>query len=345
MRVTRLSYDRVFHHHGPTNGHGGTAVTIGNFDGVHLGHQAMLAHLRQVAQERGLHTTVLTFEPHPREYFSTIAQQPQTAPARILTLRDKLQYLQQLHIDQCALLRFDQRVANLSAEQFIETLLVRHLGLRFLLVGDDFRFGAQRRGDLNMLQQAGKHWGFEVQHMPSVTTDGQRVSSSLIRDALANGHFDKASQLTGHPYRVSGHVVHGRKLGRELGFCTLNLRFRHDKPACSGIFVVKVHGLLGDRPLKGVANMGVRPSLDANDVNGGQVLLETHVLDWPTHFGQDHAYGKLIGVELLHKLHEERRYDSLTDLVTGIEQDCNDARAFFLANHANTLRQTTRDRI
>lgn len=323
----------------------GCALTIGNFDGVHLGHQAMLAQLRQASQERQLCPAVMTFEPHPRDYFAAAAAKPAVAPTRILNLRDKLACLSAAGMEVCALLRFNQGTASLSAEQFIEALLVRQLRVKYLLVGDDFRFGAQRRGDFSLLAQAGVQWGFEVRQMPSIQLQGQRVSSSLIRQALQDGDIAQANALMGKPYNLSGHVIHGRKLGRELGFRTLNLRFTHGKPACSGIFVVQVHGLAEGRALQGVANLGVRPSLDANDVNGGRVLLETHILDWPAHFGADYAYGKMIRVELLHKLHDELRYESLEALITGIEKDCQDARAFFMAHPAQTRRQTTRDRI
>jgi riboflavin kinase/FMN adenylyltransferase len=346
MFVRRLALTPTAPWH-PPKGLGSTqsALTIGNFDGVHLGHQAILDHLRKIGQARGLCTAAMTFEPHPRDYFALATSQPDTAPARILTLRDKLSRLQSAGLDMCALLRFNKATATLTAEQFIEDLLVKQLRVKYLLVGDDFRFGAQRRGDFSMLVQAGAHWGFEVEQVQSVEVRGQRVSSSLVRQALQNSDLAEAGALMGQPYSVSGHVIHGRKLGRELGFRTLNLRFAHNKPACSGIFVVQVHGLVEGHALQGVANFGVRPSLDPSDVNGGRVLLETHVLDWPAHFGANHAYGKIISVDLLQKLHDELRYDSLDALIKGIEKDCLDARAFFLAHPAQTRRQTTRDRI
>jgi riboflavin kinase/FMN adenylyltransferase len=180
--------------------------------------------------------------------------------------------------------------------------------------------------------------------MNSYEVHGLRVSSSAVREALAEGRMADAQQLLGHPYRISGHVVHGRKLGQELGFSTLNLRFAHWKPAASGIFVVLVHGLSED-PVPGVANLGVRPSLDPTDVNGGRVLLETHCLDWPAAWGQAYGYGKIIRVELLHKLHDELRYDGLEALERGIALDRDAARAYFASTHAQTHRQTTRDRI
>ena len=224
------------------------------------------------------------------------------------------------------------------------SMLVQGLGVRYVLVGDDFRFGAKRAGDYGMLDAAGDALGFDVARMNSYEVHGLRVSSSAVREALGGGRMDDVARLLGHPYCISGHVVHGRKLGRELGFRTLNLRFAHWKPAASGIFAVLVHGLT-DGPLQGVANLGVRPSLDPNDVNGGRVLLETHCLDWPVGLAGGEAYGKIVRVELLHKLHDELRYDGLDALKRGIAKDCDDARVFFASLHGQTHRQVTRDRI
>ena len=286
------------------------ALTIGNFDGVHRGHQAMLALLRGEAQQRGVPSCVLTFEPHPRDYFAAVTHNPDLAPARVGTLRDKLTDLAHCGVDQTVMLPFDARLAALTPQAFIDTVLLRGLGARYVLVGDDFRFGAKRSGDYAMLDRAGETQGFDVARMNSYEVHGLRVSSSEVRDALGQGRMDDAARLLGRAYRITGHVVHGRKLGRELGFKTLNLRFAHWKPAASGIFVVLVHGLQAT-PLAGVANLGIRPSLDPNDVNGGRVLLETHCLDWPDALGPEGAYGKIIRVELLHKLHDELKYDGL----------------------------------
>ena len=350
------------------------ALTIGNFDGVHRGHQAMLALLRAEARQRGLPGCVLTFEPHPRDYFAGVAKKPELAPARIGTLRDKLAQLAAAGVDQTVVLPFDGRLAAQTPEQFIDGVLVQGLGARYVLVGDDFRFGAKRAGDYAMLDAAGDARGFDVARMNSYEISdpharlrpaappggapalgrpgsgpGLRVSSSAVREALAEGRMADVQALLGHPYSISGHVVHGRKLGRALGasrpggrdgFHTLNLRFKHWKPAANGIFAVLVHGL-ADAPLAGVANLGVRPSLDANDVNAGRVLPETHCLDWPAALGDEGAYGKIVRVELMHKLHDELRYTSLEALTAGIAKDREGARAFF----ASTQRQTTRDRI
>ena len=306
------------------------ALTIGNFDGVHAGHQAMLALLRAEAQRRRVPSCVLTFEPHPRDYFAKSLQQAGHAPARVGTLRDKLEGLAQCGVDQTIVLPFNARLAAQPPESFIRTVLVQGLGVRYVLVGDDFRFGAKRAGDYAMLDAAGSAQGFDVARMNSYEVHGLRVSSSAVRQALAAGDMAQAAKLLGRPYAISGHIVHGRKLGRELGFRTLNMRFAHWKPAASGIFVVLVHGLAA-QALPGVANLGVRPSLDPDDVNGGRVLLETHCLNWPASLGAEGAYGKIARVELLHKLHDELKYEGLDALTRGIHQDCDDARAWLAA--------------
>jgi riboflavin kinase/FMN adenylyltransferase len=320
------------------------ALTIGNFDGVHRGHQAMLALLKNEAQHRGVPSCVMSFEPHPRDYFAAVARKPELAPARVATLRDKLTELARCGIDQCVVLPFNAHLASQPPEAFIQDVLVKGLGVRYVLVGDDFRFGAKRAGDYALLDASGERLGFDVARMNSYEVSNTRVSSSAVREALAQGQMGRVASLLGRPYSISGHVVHGRKLGRDIGFRTLNLRFSHWKPAASGIFAVQVHGL-SDAPLAGVANLGIRPSLDPGDVNAGRVLLETYCLGWPASLGQEGAYGKIIRVELLHKLHDELKYDGLEALQAGIAKDCEDARAYFSSMHAGTSRQTTRDRI
>ncbi|QNP61105.1 bifunctional riboflavin kinase/FAD synthetase [Paenacidovorax monticola] len=341
---------RGFHHPGVAPA---CALTIGNFDGVHRGHQAMLALLINEARHRGVESCVMTFEPHPRDYFAAVARKPELAPARIATLRDKLTELERCGVQQTVVLPFDARLSSLSPQAFIDEVLVAGLGARYVLVGDDFRFGAKRAGDYALLDAAGQAQGFDVARMNSYEVHGLRVSSSAVREALGRGDMEAVARLLGRPYSISGHVVHGRKLGRELGasapgagngFRTLNLRFAHWKPAASGIFAVQVHGL-HDTPLPGVANLGIRPSIDPDDVNGGRVLLETHCLEWPAHLGSEGAYGKIIRVELLHKLHDELKYDGLDALTAGIARDRDEARAYFASTHAETRRQTTRDRI
>jgi riboflavin kinase/FMN adenylyltransferase len=290
----------------------------------------MLALLRAEAQRRRIPSCVLTFEPHPRDYFAKSLQQAGHAPARVGTLRDKLEGLAQCGVDQTIVLPFNASLAAQPPDSFIHTVLVQGLGVRYVLVGDDFRFGAKRAGDYAMLDAAGSAQGFDVARMNSYEVHGLRVSSSAVRQALAAGDMAQAAKLLGRPYAISGHIVHGRKLGRELGFRTLNMRFAHWKPAASGIFVVLVHGLAA-QPLPGVANLGVRPSIDPDDVNGGRVLLETHCLDWPASLGAEGAYGKIARVELLHKLHDELKYEGLDALTRGIHQDCDDARAWLAA--------------
>jgi riboflavin kinase / FMN adenylyltransferase len=343
---------RIFRHPRHPELAASCALTIGNFDGVHRGHQAMLALLVSEAAHRGLAPTVMTFEPNPRDYFAVLAKKPEAAPARIATLRDKLGELQRCGVEQAIVLRFDAAFAGQSPDAFIDKVLVEGLGTRYVLVGDDFRFGAKRAGDYAMLDAAGTARGFDVARMMSYEVHGQRVSSSAVRAALAAGDMKQAESLLGRPYRISGHVIHGAKLGRVLGesergradgFRTLNLRFRHPHPAASGIFVVRVHGL-GATPLAGVASRGRRPSVD----DSGRVLLETHVLDWPASLGSEGGYGKLVGVELLTKLRDEARFDSLAALAAAIGRDRDDARAWLAAearSHAATGRQTTRDRI
>ena len=307
------------------------ALTIGNFDGVHRGHQAMLALLQNEARHRNVTSCVMTFEPHPRDYFANVYKQPDLAPARIATLRDKLNELAACGVQQCIVLPFNEKFAAQSPNDFINNVLVQGLGVKYVLVGDDFRFGAKRMGDYAMLDAAGTQLGFDVARMNSYEVRGLRVSSSAVREALARGAMDEVAQLLGRSYAISGHVVHGRKLGRELQCPTLNLRFAHWKPAASGIFVVRVHGL-HETPLQGVANLGIRPSLDPNDINGGRVLLETHCLDWPASLGTEGGYSKIIRVELLHKLHDELAYDGMDALKQGIHKDCEDARTWFAAH-------------
>lgn len=313
-------------HRGFQLGVPGCALTIGNFDGVHRGHQAMLALLTNEARHRGLPACVMTFEPHPRDHFARKAGKPELAPARVATLRDKLAELERCGVDHALVLRFDDRFASLTPQAFIDDVLVRGLKARYVLVGDDFNFGARRAGNYAMLDAAGAAQGFDVARMMSYEVHGLRVSSSAVREALAAGDMRRAEALLGRPYSISGHVLHGRKLGRELGFRTLNLRFAHARPAASGIFAVRLHGLAA-QPLDGVASLGVRPTVE----DAGRVLLEVHLLDWPSELGSEGGYGRLVRVDLLHRLHEERKYDSLEVLRTAIAHDTAEARAWLAA--------------
>ena len=297
------------------------ALTIGNFDGVHLGHQALLARVSDAASRLGVSTAVMTFEPHPREFFAQLTGDPGKAPARIANLRDKLQSLSDAGIDRVIVEHFNAHFAALSPQEFVEKVLVQGLHVKWLIVGEDFRYGARRAGDLAMLIEAGKQYGFEVAALPTVTNEGVRISSSAVRSALAQGDLMHAKQLLGHAYAISGHVLHGRKLGRSIGFPTMNLRVAHKRPALSGVFVVQVQGL-AQQPLPGVASLGVRPTVD----DSGRVLLETHVFDYA-----DQCYGKLICVEFLQKLRDEQKYTDLPALTAAIERDAQQARAYFKA--------------
>lgn len=306
------------------SGQPGCALTIGNFDGVHRGHQAMLALLVNEARHRGVPSCVLTFEPHPRDFFAARAGKPELAPARIATLRDKLAELERCGIDQVVVARFDERLASMPAEAFITDVLQRGLRARYVLVGDDFSFGARRQGNYAMLDAAGAAQGFDVARMMSYEVHGLRVSSSAVREALARGDMARAEALLGRPYAISGRVQHGHKLGRDLGFRTLNLRFGHARPAAMGIFVVRVQGLAG-QALRGVASLGVRPTVE----DAGRVLLEVHCLDWPAELGAEGGYGRRVRVDLLHKLHDELKYPTLDALRAGIARDTAEARAWF----------------
>ncbi|MFM7533892.1 MAG: bifunctional riboflavin kinase/FAD synthetase [Rubrivivax sp.] len=315
---------QVFRGLPPPAARGACALTIGNFDGVHRGHQAMLALLTSEARHRGLPSCVLTFEPHPRDFFARALQRPEVAPARISTLRDSVAELARCGVDRLVILRFDATLAALPPEAFAERILAQGLGARTVLVGDDFRFGAKRAGDYAMLDALGARLGFDVARMMSYEVHGLRVSSSAVREALAAGDLTRAAALLGRPWSLSGRAIHGAKLGRTLGFRTLNLCVRQAKPATTGIFVVRVHGL-ADAPLPAVASLGVRPTVE----EAGRLLLEVHCLQWPEALGLEGGYGRCLQVDLLHRLHEERKYASLEALREGIARDVEDARAWF----------------
>ncbi|WP_288024443.1 bifunctional riboflavin kinase/FAD synthetase [Thauera sp.] len=289
-------------------------LTIGNFDGVHRGHQALLSLLTGKARALGLPAVVLTFEPHPREYFS-----PADAPARLASLREKLLLLQSAGVDRTYICRFDARVASQSAQSFIDDTLVRGLGVRHLFIGDDFRFGARRQGSFAMLQEAGVTHGFGVESMPTLCVDDERVSSSAVRNALLEDDLGHAARLLGRPYSIAGRVSHGDKLGRQLGFPTANIQMKHRRPALTGVYVVSVEGLAEERIL-GVANIGVRPTATAR----GRARLEVHLFEW-----SQNCYGAHIRVHFLHKLRSEQKFDSLDALRTQIALDSEAARQWF----------------
>ena len=296
-----------------------TVLTIGNFDGVHQGHRALLARLRQAAEESGLMPTVLTFEPHPREFFTHAA-----SPARLSTLREKLELIADEGAALCWVCHFNAHFAALSAEQFIERLLVDTLRVKHLIIGDDFRFGAGRRGDFALLRAAGERHGFTVEAMDSVVVDGQRASSSAVRDALAAGQMERAARLLGRSYTIDGRVVHGDKVGRQLGFATANIRIKHDRPPLLGVFAVEAtiaKGLThGTTTLKGVANLGFRPS--ANTLR--RALLEVHLFD----FSGD-LYGAHLNVRFVHKIRSEMKFPSFDALKAQIARDVESAQDYF----------------
>ena len=292
---------------------GPTALAIGNFDGVHRGHAALLNRLVDAAHGAGLPATILTFEPHPREFFA-----PASAPARLTTLREKLELLSDAGVAQVMVCRFNADFAALSAQQFVDGVLLNGLRTRHLIIGDDFRFGKGRAGDFAMLQAAGERSGFTVEAMGSVTLDGGRVSSSSVRQALAAGDMEQAAALLGRPYVIDGSVRHGEKVGRQLGFATANIRIKHNPLPMSGVFAVEVSGIDGQL-LPGVANLGIRPT-----VGGIRPILEVHLFD----FDRD-IYGAHLSVRFVHKLRNEQRFPNLDALKAQIALDAVAARAFF----------------
>lgn len=296
-------------------------LTIGNFDGVHLGHQALLGRLRDQARGCGLPAVVLTFEPHPREYFA-----PAEAPARLASLREKLLLLEAAGVDRVHVCRFNRTLASLTADQFIEQLLVRGLGVRHLFIGDDFRFGRQRQGDFALLRQAGESFGFRVDAMPTLDVAGERVSSSALRAALAEGDMVHAARLLGRPYSIAGRVMHGDKIGRGIGFPTANIQLKHRRPALCGIYAVSVEGA-GPRPRMGAASIGVRPTVS----DAGRATLEVHLPD----FDGD-LYTAHLRVNFLHKLRDEAKFDSLAALTAQIRRDVDATRAWFAAHPIRT---------
>jgi len=297
--------------HGSSQTSGGRcALTIGNFDGVHRGHRALIDRVTAKADELRLSSCVLIFEPHPREFFSGAA-----APARLTRLRDKLELMAQAGVKRVHVARFDARFAALSAERFVDEVLVRRLRAGWLLVGRDFRYGERRSGDFASLADSAKRHGFDLESMPDVTFEGERVSSSAVRAALARGDLQAAERLLGHPYTISGRVAHGAKLGRDLGFPTANIVLRRPAPL-SGIYVVEA-GEFG----RGVASLGTRPTVNPVAIP----LLEVHLFDC-----ERELYGEHLRVRFLEKLRDEEKYDGLDALRQAIASDARRAREYFL---------------
>lgn len=322
------------------------ALAVGNFDGVHIGHQAILARVRAEAQARGLSPALLTFEPHPRELFT-----PEAAPTRLSTLREKLQLLSEAGIERVHVQRFSRAFAALTPQQFVQQLLLQSLRVRWLMVGEDFRFGAGRAGDVALLESLGREHGFVVERMPAVlaplqgsaaaasaaagaaaaaspstAAEAQRVSSSAVRAALAAGDLPQARRLLGRDYVVSGRVVHGDKLGRELGFATANVQMKHNRPPLAGIYAVRMLGVPGGDAKAGwpgVASLGVRPTVKTN----GHPVLEVHLFDF-----KGNLYDLHVKVQFLHKIRDEAKYPDLAALTAQIARDCEQARAW-LARH------------
>jgi riboflavin kinase/FMN adenylyltransferase len=291
----------------------GCAATIGNFDGVHLGHQAVLGQLAERAVDLGLPTTAIIFEPQPQEYFA-----PDQAPPRLTRFREKWMALRRYSIDRVLCLRFERALAELEADEFVKRVLVDGLGVRYLVVGDDFRFGKGRGGDFDYLVKAGRREGFQVVHMHSFEQDGSRVSSTRIREALRAGNLSAAEQMLGRNYRMLGRIAHGDKRGRTIGFPTANLFLHRHSTPVQGVFAVEMYGL-DKEPLPGVANVGTRPTVD-----GTRSLLEVHLFD----FSGD-IYGRHVAVDFVHKIRDEKRFDSFPELKAQIEQDAQQARDFF----------------
>jgi riboflavin kinase/FMN adenylyltransferase len=275
----------------------------------------MLQRLLAGARTRGLQTCVLTFEPHPREFFAA-----QAAPTRLTSLREKLELLAAHGVARTHVQRFDRAFASLAPEAFAEQVLAKRLKAQWLLIGEDFRFGAKRAGDVPLLKELGRRHGYQVEILPVVARAGARVSSSAVRAALAAGDLARAEELLGRPYSISGRVVHGRKLGRELGFATANVQLKHNRPPLSGIYAVRVHGV-GPSSRPAVASLGVRPTITAS----GRAVLEVHLFD----FSAD-LYGAHMRVEFLHKIRDEEKYSDLAALKAQIERDCEAARALLL---------------
>ncbi len=294
--------------------HRGCVATIGNFDGIHLGHQAVFAALKNKGRELGLPTTVITFEPHPQEFFA-----PACAPARLTRLREKLKVLREAGIERVMLLEFGSGLAAMPAADFVRQVLVEGLGVHYLFVGDDFRFGQGRTGDIDFLRQCGSQQGFAVESMATFAVGDERVSSTRVREALMRGDLETAQLCLGRPYSICGRVVHGDGRGRQIGFPTANIGLHRKASPLHGVFAVRVHGL-GGQPLSAVANLGNRPTV------GGErrYLLEVHLFDFDRSL-----YGTHLEVEFCKRLREERRFDSFEQLRQQIERDAREARSFF----------------
>lgn len=292
----------------------GCVATIGNFDGVHRGHRQVIERLAAEGQRLRLPTCIVLFEPQPREFFD-----PANAPPRLMRLRDKIDRLSELPVDHVLILRFNQTLAGMPPDAFIEDILIRALKVRYLVIGDDFRFGRKREGDFKLLVETGRRCGFEVADTQTVLAGSDRISSTLIREALLEGDLARAEQLLGKPYEVCGRIIHGQKRGRTIGFPTANLLMQRKNTPVRGVFAVTMRGL-GPDPLPGVANVGCRPTVTGDPT----MLLETHLLDF-----KGDLYGRRVEVEFHARLRDERRFEGLDALKTQIEKDIQAARQYF----------------
>lgn len=290
--------------------HKGTVITIGNFDGVHLGHQAMFKTTREIADAHTLLASVVSFEPLPHEYFAA-----GNAPPRLQGLRDKVNSIEQAGIERLLLMHFDHNLAEMSAEQFIDDVLIKRLNTKHLIIGDDFRFGHQRQGNFNTLQNAGANHGFTVQKSETYLHEDKRISSTRVRASLINGELGKVSELLGRLYRISGRIIHGEKIGRKLGFPTANVALGSHNPPLRGVFAVWANHLESGTRYPAVANLGERPT-----IGGRKLLLEVHAMnenpDW---------YGAHLAVDFIARLRPEKQFGSLDELKTQITQDARDA--------------------
>ena len=298
-----------------------SVVTIGSFDGVHLGHQAILNQVKAVAAELGLPSVVMTFEPQPQEFFSG-----ERAPARLMRLREKVDALFEFGVDQVLCLQFNRELRNLTAAEFVRSVLVDGLGTRHLIVGDDFRFGCDRSGDFKMLSEMGETYDFAVQDTETLEVDGQRVSSTLVRQILEQGNFERASQLLGKPFTITGRVVYGQQFGRELVFPTANVQLNRYSAPLSGVYAVLVN--IDGAVYQGAANVGLRPTV-------GDLLkpiLEVHLLDF-----EADLYGRRIEVEFVTKIRDEEKFTSLDKLIESIQRDVKQIRAWFAGDSENII--------
>ena len=291
----------------------GCVVTIGNFDGVHLGHRMLLERLFEKSEELNLPSALITFEPQPREFFAG-----EKVPARLSRFREKVILLQNTELERLICLPFNEKTQNAPAEWFTEDFLFKALNTQYLLVGDDFRFGKGREGDFELLEKTGSEKGFEVERAKTLEYQGERVSSSRVRMALSDGDFDLAEALLGRPYFIMGRVVYGRQLGRQLGVPTANIRLQRYRSALEGVYSVSVDGL-GESPMPGIANIGIRPT-----VGGKEPLLEVHLFD----YSRD-IYGSLISVTFHNKIRDEQQFSSIDELKNQIEKDIAHSRDWF----------------